>query len=95
MTRFRETYRIKPPEWEHSRHSRRESWQAAAVGGRYSVERWRLDDGHWGTWRWVLEDMTDGAPAVRQCRTADEGKAMAEAHWRETITRFLEEVTHE
>ena len=27
------------------------------------------------------------------CRTAAEGKAAAEAHWRETITRFLEEVT--
>ena len=89
------TYRIKPLVWEYYKNHVREEWQAAAVGGWYCVERWMTDGGSWGKWKWSKEDMTDCAPDMHQCRTAAEGKAAAEAHWRETITRFLEEVTHE
>ena len=89
------TYRIRPLVWEYYKNHVREEWQAEAVGGSYRVERWRRDNGAWRGWCWAFESDADTVPEYDACATAEEGMALAEAHWRETITRFLEEVTHD
>lgn len=89
------TYRIKPLVWEYYKHHFLEEWQAAAVGGSYRVERWKRDDGARPGRCWAFKSDAGTVPEYDACATAEEGMALAEAHWRETITRFLEEVTHE
>lgn len=85
------TYRIKPLAWERVRNKVVEQFSAPAIGVGYEV--WRLS--HSRKWWWTFDDGKDPWPDSHRCRTAAEGKAAADAHWRETITRFLEEVTHE
>ena len=85
------TYRIKPLEWRHCLNDVLEQFSASVIGGVYEVER-RIGR---NDWLWQFDDGGDDAPEYCICRTAAEGKALAEADWRETITRFLEEVTHE
>ena len=89
------TYRIEPLRWAYFANRNREAWEARAIGGKYRVERWRRDNGRWRGWCWAFESVADEAPDAHPCRTAEEGKALVEADWRETITRFLEEVDHE
>ena len=90
----KQTYRIKPLAWRHEVGRFREMWEAPRIEGSYIVERFRDDKGDpWRGWSWAFKDMQDCAPDMHDCRTADEGKAAAEEHWRNTITRFLEEVS--
>lgn len=85
----KQTYRIKPLEWKRVKNAGGELFSAPAIGGQYEV--WRLPRSR--RWWWLFDDGDECAPDP--CRTAEEGMAAAEAHWRETITWFLEEVTHE
>ena len=89
------TYRIKPLEWERGACPNCEWCASRAVGGSYRVERWRHAYCDWRGWCWAFESDADTVPEYDDCATAEEGMALAEAHWRETITRFLEEVAHE
>lgn len=85
------TYRIKPLEWEHCLNKVVEQFSAPAIGGVYEVRRLA----HSRQWRWMFDDGDEYLPDSHECLTADEGKAAAEEHWRQTITRFLDEVDHE
>lgn len=91
----RQTYAIKPLVWRHEVGRFREMWEAPAIEGSYKVERWRDDKGDpWRGWSWGFEDMQGCALYTHDCRTAEEGMAATEEHWRKSIERFLE-VTHE
>ena len=87
----KKTYRIKPLEWKRVKNDGGELFSAPAIGVGYEV--WRL--GRSRKWWWMFDDGEEPWPDSHRCRTADEGKAAAEEHWRKTMTRFLEEVTHE
>lgn len=88
-------YHIRPLVWRRKKNRFHETWEAPAIEGAYRVERRRAnEEAPWRGWSWSFEDRSDWTSDMHDCRTAKEGKAAAEAHWRETITRFLEEVNH-
>lgn len=103
-----QTYRIKPLVWERASYAFREEWWCNPLCMRYAISRTRKrPDGPWSWWR--LEMMACGNYSTtgydyyyydEDCpkalhRSLQGAMAAAEAHWRETITRFLEEVNHE
>lgn len=103
-----QTYAIKPLVWDSASYACREERWCRPLGMRYSVSRTRKGpDGPWSWWRLDMRSCgnthetlgydyyyDDDCPKSSY-RSLQHAIAVAEAHWRETIARFLEEVPHE
>lgn len=101
------TYRIKPLEWKSHRTAYREELWTRPPGRCYSIARTRGGvERRWTRWYLEIRDYSGNhvvgtfgyyyhLPPKMAYRTSDDAKAAAEANWRETITKFLEEVDHE
>lgn len=79
-----ELFRIKPLEWELYEDGRWMGRVPDIINSHFYVRR--FPSGQW-TW-WHPPSMSDRLP----CTSPEEGKQLAEAHWREYIKQALTEV---
>jgi hypothetical protein len=75
------TYTIKPLVWEESNGGK--NWHAMSPYEKFSV--WEYGEYCW----WAIDMLGPSRP----CYSIDDGKAKAEAHYRERLMQALEPVT--
>jgi len=90
-----EKFTIKPLEWERQFQDWTQNFSASTPFGSYAVRRTREDcdpEKPWEGWLWeyCFQEYYDEGAA--ECRTADEGKAAAQADWLKRLSGALEKV---
>lgn len=96
-----ELFTIKPLEWEWFQLPMRRGWRAPTVGDNYAeVCQFRqgsaftlveVENVSWTPWEW-----NNGYDQeLRPCASPEEGKRLAEEHWREYVKQVLVPVKEE
>lgn len=88
----RDLFRIKPLAWEFKEEYALRKYEAGcAIGGVYRVLEWRqryMDHLPWsGNWNCITPEQTGGISIP--CASPEEGKQLAEKHWRAFIEQAL------
>lgn len=90
-----ELFTIKPLVWEWTEKDDCRKYEARCLEGVFRVLNWRehYRAGEPYQTRWIL--VIAGGGGTKACASAEEGKALAEQHWREYISQALERVPTE
>lgn len=92
---FAHCYAIRPLRWVRSNYSFQQEFFADVPFGSFFVSRSRRDwddDGPWESWRWGYHFDDRGDMSSVECKSAAEGKRLAQEEWNRRILPCLRDL---